>query len=135
MYLTSHHVRAPSTKQEGVNSFLYVHGAQTWQEPPPGVPDENPGTLLAQSISIRPPGNRVRSYLDVVAPDEVKWDEVRIGFMDFVGRSQRNPLPWNGLSGRCYFRIGMELGLAQKWHKEIAILYRASQALRLAHPV
>ncbi|HEY5959171.1 MAG TPA: hypothetical protein VIV60_21585 [Polyangiaceae bacterium] len=113
---------------------LYLHGAYTWQELPPGVPDENPGSLAAQSISIQPPGNRVRSYFDVVTPDEVRWAEVRVGLMDFVGRLQRGPLPWSGQSGRCYFRIGMELALAQQWHKELAILYRTSQALRLAHP-
>ncbi len=134
MYLTSHHVLAPSSQHEGINSFLYLHGSYTWQEPPPGIPDQNLGTLAAQSISLRPPGNRIRSYLDIVAPDEARWDEVRIEMMDFVGKSQRNPLPWAGQSGRCYFRLGMELRLAQQWQKELAILYRASQALRIANP-
>lgn len=134
MYLTSHHVVAPTTRHEGVNSFLYLHGALTWQNPPHDVPDRNPGTLVAQSISIRPPGNTVRSYLDIVAPDEARWDEIRVGLMDFVGQSQPNALPWAKASGRCFFRLGMELGLAQSWHKELATLYRASQALRLANP-
>ena len=135
MYLTSHHVIAPRTGYEGVNSFLYLHGAFTWDFPPPDMPDQNPGTLVAQSISIPPPGNRVRSYLDIVAPDEARWDEVRIGLMDFVGQSQRNRLPWAGASGRCFFRLGMESGIAQSWQKELATLYRSSQALRLANPV
>lgn len=135
MYLTSHHVVSPSSGHEGVNSFLYLHGAYTWTELPPGIPDQNPGTLTAQSISVRPPGNRVRSYLDIIAPDETRWEEVRIGLMDFVGTSQRSPLPWTGQSGRCFFRLGMELGLANQWQKELAVLYRASQALRLANPV
>jgi len=131
MYLASQHVHAPSTPHDGVNTFLYSHGACTWEVPP--LPDEDPGILVAQSISIRPPGNRVRSYLDIVAPDAARWDEVRIGLMEFVGRSQRDALPWNGRSGRCYFRLGMELGLARQWHKELALLYRSSQALRLAN--
>jgi hypothetical protein len=28
----------------------------------------------------------------------------------------------------------MDLGLAQQWQRELAVLYRASQALRLANP-
>lgn len=135
MYLTSQHVIAPTTQSEGINSFLYAHGGLTWEVPPQAIPDQDPGTLLAQSISIPPPGNRVRSYLDVVAPDEAAWNEVRVGLMDFVGRLQRTDLPWVGTSGRCYFRLGMELRLAQQWHRELAILYRASQALRLANAV
>jgi hypothetical protein len=135
MYLTSHHVISPSTLHEGVNSFLYSHGAYDWSDLPPGIPDENPGTLVAQSISVRPPGNRVRSYLDISAPDDVRWSDLRVALMDFVGRSQRSSLPWIGSSGRCYFRLGMELGLVRQWQKELAILYRASQALRLANPV
>lgn len=135
MYLTTHHVVSPASLREGVNVFLYLHGAYTWDgPPPPGVPEENPGALTAQSISIPPPGNRVRSFLDIVIPDEAKWEEVRVGLMDFVGRSQRSPMPWSGHSGRCFFRVGMDLGLTSQWHREIAILYRAAQALRLANP-
>ncbi len=135
MYLTSHHVVSPSGEHEGVNTFLYLHGAYTWTQLPPEIPDKNPGTLTAQSISVRPPGNRVRSYLDIIAPDETRWDEVRVGLMDFVGMSQRSPFPWSGQSGRCSFRLGMEIGIASQWQKELAILYRASQALRLANPI
>jgi hypothetical protein len=83
VYLTSHHVASPSSGHEGVNTFLYLHGSYTWTVLPPGVPDQNPGTLTAQSISVRPPGNRVRSYLDIIAPDEARWKEVRVGLMDF----------------------------------------------------
>ena len=132
MYLTSHRVRAYSSDDEGVNTFLYLHGSLTWDHPPPGIPDENPGTLERQSISVPPPGNAVRSYLDIAVPDDASWDEIRGGLMDFVGQSQPQRLPWSGTSGRCFFRLGMELGLARQWQRELAVLYRASQALHLA---
>ncbi|MBI3204057.1 MAG: hypothetical protein HYZ29_21145 [Myxococcales bacterium] len=135
MYLTSHHVVSPSSGQEGVNTFLYLHGPYTWTQPPPGIPDQNPGTLSAQSISVRPPGNRVRSYLDIVAPDETRWAEVRSALMEFVGMCQRSPFPWTEQSGKCSFRLGMELGIAGQWQRELAVLYRAAQALRLANAV
>jgi hypothetical protein len=118
-----------------VNTFLYLHGAYAWTVLPPDIPDQNPGTLASQSISIRPPGNRIRSYLDIIAPDETRWDEVRTALMEFVGTYQRSRLPWNGQSGQCFIRLGMELGLASEWQKELAVLYRASQALRLANTV
>jgi hypothetical protein len=44
---------------------------------PPGIPDQDPGQLVEQHINLQPPGNTVRSYLDVVAPDEVFWPEIR----------------------------------------------------------
>lgn len=132
MYLTSHHVVDPSSKREGISSFLYLHGSRDWDQPPPEVPDQEPGALEAQSISVPPPGNRVRSYLDIVAPDGALWDEIRAGLMDFVEQSQSAPLPWDRVSGRCRFRMGMELGLARQWQRELAVLYRASQALHLA---
>jgi hypothetical protein len=134
VYLTSQHVLSASNGSEGVNTYLYFHGACPWPQPSAGVQDQNPGTLAAQSISIRPAGNRVRSYLDVIAPDETPWAEVRAGWIEFLGRCQRSPMPWTGQSGRCFFRLGMELGLARQWHHEVAVLYRASQALRLATP-
>lgn len=35
------------------------------------LPDANPGTLVWQDVQLSPPGNRVLSYLDVVAPDDL----------------------------------------------------------------
>ena len=135
MYLTSHHVVSPTSGQEGVNTFLYLHGPCVWTEPPAEIPDENPGTLTAQSISVRPPGNRVRSCLDIVAPDETRWEEVRTGLIGFIGVRQRSEFPWVGQFGKCFFRVGMDFGIAREWQRELAVLYRAAQALRLANPV
>lgn len=111
--------------------IFYVHGAYVWDDPPPGIPDANPGELMNQFTPIPPGGNRVRSYLDVVAPDETRWADIRQGFVAFIGESQRSPLPWQGVRGRCLFRLGMELALAQRWQLEIAELYRAIQAVRI----
>jgi hypothetical protein len=134
VYLTAHHVVSPGKKREGVNAFLYLHAGQAWEHlSPADVPSQNPGTLLAQSITVPPPGNRVRSYLDIVAPDEVRWEDVHVGLMEFVGRLQSSPLPWAGESRNGYFRVGMDLGLSSRWQKELAVLYRSAQALWMAH--
>lgn len=64
----------------------------------------------------------------------LRWEDVRVGLMDFTGQHPPRPLPWGGYAGQCCVRLGMELGLAHHWQRELAVLYRAAQALRLAHP-
>lgn len=136
MYLTAHRVVSPTNQREGVNAFVYRHEALDWDAAPPvEIPEHNPGTLVAQSISVPPPGNRVRSYLDIVAPNDSRWAEVHVALMAFLGRERHKALPWRGRSGRCYFELGMEHQLAPRWIGELAILYRAAQALRLANPL
>jgi hypothetical protein len=129
MYLTAQRVHSPASAREGINAFYYVHGALG--PPAQGIPDQNPGELVAQTVVVAPPGNRVRSYLDIVAPDETGWAELRPAFMIFVSETQRNPFPRVGTVKRCFFRIGMERALAQRWQHEIAELYRAAQAVRV----
>ncbi|HMG56810.1 MAG TPA: hypothetical protein VK601_25090 [Kofleriaceae bacterium] len=129
MYLAAQHVRS-ALGQEGINAFRYTHGGYVWQGlPPQGIPDPDPGVLVEQIINVPPPGNVVRSYLDVVAPDEVLWPEIRPAFFAFVGQAQRQPLPWQGVFGRCYFRAGMDMGLAATWRHEVARLLRALEAV------
>ena len=131
MYITAQHVRAHAGA-EGINAFHYNHGPFGWQGlPPQGIPDQNPGTLVSQRIIVPPPGNRVRSYLDIVAPDETPWSEIRPAFMTFVSEAQSTPFPWTGVYGRVVFRLGMEQALANGWQREIAELYRAVQAVRV----
>jgi hypothetical protein len=98
-----------------------------------GRSQKQPWDLRAQSISVPPPGNRVRSYLDIVAPDEVRWEDVHVGLREFIARYQSGPLPWAGESRNSYFRVGMDRGLSHHWQKELAALYRAAQALWMAH--
>lgn len=129
MYLTAQRVLSPHSGRGGINSFLYLHG-EHFELPSSGRP-ASPGELTAQSVSVEPPGNRVQSYLDIWGPDDVTWSEVRVGLMDFVGSCQPSPFPWQKASGRCFFRLEMELALAQNWQKELASLFRSAQALRL----
>ena len=132
MYLVAHDVRRPSTGQEGINAYCYLHGPYTWEVPPPGIPDQDPGTLTASRLDVQPPaGNRVRGYLDIVAPDETPTDEIRTNFVRFVAQARGNPLPWIGISGRCLFRFSLDGELAQSWHLHLAQLYHAATAARV----
>ncbi len=72
MLLTAQRIISPVTEQHGVNVFQYLHGPYTWvQVPGEFLPDANPGELFESWPEIAPGGNRVLSYLDVVAPDDI----------------------------------------------------------------
>ncbi len=131
MFVTAQHV-VSTNGAEGVNAFHFSHEARVWDGLPPAeIPDQDPGVLVAQSIAVQPPGNRVRAYLDIVAPDETPWKEIRPAFITFVSEAQRNQLPWVGVVGRCFFRLGMERAVATQWQRELAELYRAAAAVRV----
>jgi hypothetical protein len=132
MYLTAQRVVQLQTAREGVNAYHYAHRARGWDAAPPDtLPEADPGVLVAEKLEIAPAGNRVRSYLDVVAPDDAPWPEVRAAFLSFVSEAASTPLPWHGLAGRCLFRVGIEAGLSDQWAREVAELYQAVCAVRI----
>lgn len=96
-----------------------------------GTPPAFVETASASSIA----GNRVRSHLDIVAPDDVRWDEVHSSLMEFIASCQRTALPWAGESGSGYFRLGMERTLSARWQRSwrssIARLRRCGWRTRL----
>ena len=87
MYLAAHRVVSPVTGAEGINAFAYGHGPYVWHGAPPFTPEENPGTLFESSIEpqVAPPGNRVRSYLDVLTPDETPRITVERALQHLLG--------------------------------------------------
>lgn len=78
-----------------------------------------------------PPGNRVRSYLDIVAPDDTPWTEIRSAFIAFASDAQALQMPWSGVVGRCLFRVEMDAALASQWQAELAELYRVATTVRI----
>jgi hypothetical protein len=128
MYLTAQRVVRMADGAEAINAFFYRHHV-VWEGPPPEEYVINPGYLVNQTVNIEPPGNRVRSYLDITCPDGATWQELRQNFQTFVGMSQLRHLPWSGVVGRCLFTIGMDAGTARTWQLEVANLYRAVQAV------
>lgn len=129
MILTAQHVRA-STGEEGINAFCRLHGLHAWTDPPPE--DLAAGELVNQAISLPPGGNDVRSYLDVIAPDETPTQEIRNAVVPFVGRSRGRTLPWIATIGRCTFRFGVEQGLHASWSEEFRRLLLSALSVRRA---
>jgi hypothetical protein len=74
--------------------------------------------LASSTISLPPGGNDVRSYLDVIAPDETPTQEIRNAVVPFVDRARGRTLPWTETIGRCTFRFGVEQGLHASWPEE-----------------
>jgi hypothetical protein len=72
MLLTAQRVMSPVSHRQGVNVYQYQHGPYAWERVPNEfLPEANPGELVAQWIHLPPGGNRVVSFLDVVAPDHI----------------------------------------------------------------
>lgn len=133
MILTAQHVRA-STGAEGINASCRLHGLREWADPPSGdlAGDLAAGELVNQAISLPPGGNDVRSYLDVIAPDETPTQEIRNAVVLFVDRSRGRTLPWTETIGRCTFRFGVEQELHASWSEEFRRLLLSALAVRRA---
>lgn len=112
MYLTAHLVRSPNGA-EGINAFRHVHGSDfPWPEDPSRLPETNPGDLADTRASIPQGGNRVRSYLDVLAPDPTPREDV-VAALDLLQANlseQPNPVVFR--VGRIALVFGHEFGLA-----------------------
>ena len=81
MLLTAQRVVSPLSRARGVNVYLYLHGSFVWDRVPNEfLPEANPGELVAQWIQLAPGGNRVISFLDVVAPDDIDEPDLHIHY-------------------------------------------------------
>ena len=107
MYVAVQRVVSPTSGETGINVFVYLHPGRTWRTPPADITPSNPGRLVRKSIAVKPSGNRIRSNLEVVAPDGIEIAEVRKHLSAFFDRAQFGPLPWEGVDGPCLFRLHM----------------------------
>jgi hypothetical protein len=130
MYVVVQRVLSPTTGKSGINAFLYLHPNRRWRVPPTDIPSVDPGRLERQSLAVEPNGNRVRSNLDVVAPDDIELSKLREHLMAFAQRVQAEPFPWEGTEGPCIFRIHMIHRISNAgWGPEVNALALAGAAL------
>ena len=133
MFLTAHHVHSPTRDVEGVNAYCFLHGSYVWgAEPPPGIPEDNPGTLVHSSTPVPPPGNRVRAYVDIIASDETPTPEIIQAALGFLDASASASVPWQRTVGRCTFRFNLDASLEPGWRDKFKELLSA--ALRVRRP-
>jgi len=120
MYVCAQRVRQPKRQggAEGINAFCYLHRMDPWGKgsEKPVLPEVNPGSLIDSLIEVAPPGNAVRSYLDVVSQDSVTLDRIIRAIRNHpVPKS----LPMEWTSDDVWCRSGVELALEGDWENEL----------------
>jgi hypothetical protein len=127
MLLVVQHVTTAA--QSGINAYLHEHGPRTdWQwEPPPGVPDRDPGTVVENRTRVTVQGlGRVRSYLDIAAPDGLPVAQLE-RVHDILTATLRagGQFPLVIVSGPLFIRFEVEGALRHDWRAELRRLLDA----------
>jgi len=119
----------------GINAFCYLHGDLFWLDAPP--PDLGRGRLASQIVEVDPPiGNRVRSYLDITAPDATPNRQIVTAVQsgaDFLADAGQPP-PWRFQHGEISFVFELEAALAAQWQVELRILLGYALSVRQPGP-
>lgn len=77
MYITAHDL-VSMRKEPGINVYLHRHDDDfVWPASPFDIPEKSPGKIVKKAEELRPGGNRVRVYLDVITPNDTTPDAVR----------------------------------------------------------
>jgi hypothetical protein len=122
-------------RRTGINAFCYLHVGQNWLDEPPN--DLGLGELVNQIIEVDPPvGNRVRSYLDIIAPDSTHSRHIVAAIQagtDLLADSHHE-LPWNVSHGEIRFSFNVEAALAVHWQVELRILLGYALSVRQVRP-
>lgn len=130
MRLTAHRVVRPQTGETGLNAFCYLHGPYAWLDQPPREILDSPGVLANSAVEVAPPGNRVRSYLDVWAPDATPNSEIAHVVRSVGDLLEPQPLPLRVQSGSVSFHFDADQQLALGWRVELEMLLRQVLAVR-----
>lgn len=132
MYVTAHRV-VPPGGEAGVNAFLHHHGADfPWPADvslQAALPETTPGELVHSSVAVKPGGNRVRSYLDVLAPDLIPPRALLEALDRFAALLPRCPNPCVVSLGEVLVRFGVEVAMERDRGHEYERLRAAVEGL------
>jgi hypothetical protein len=117
--------------QIGVNAFCYLHGLVVWLDQPPPEVTNSRGHLANSRTEVRPGGNKVLSYLDIVAPDDTPSRKLYREIIDSIDLFREQPLPLSVQIRELTFEFNVDPRLAAGWREEIATLLRAAIAARV----
>lgn len=120
MYLTAQRVASPR-QIWGINAFYYEHGPIIWPPNALLMLDQGPGTLVEIAAEIEPlGGNRVLSFLDIVAPDGTPRQQIWRALELAVAVAPNNPHIFSVHS--VAIRAQMDSARAAFWHSEFLAL-------------
>ena len=124
MYLTAQRVISPGG-EDGINGFLYEHG-EPWDIPPEPA-DGAVGELVHTLITLPPGGNKVMSYIDIVAMDGTPYDRIHARLIPWIVERCRGevPMPWAGACEDMRFGFHMARPYAIAWRTEASRLITA----------
>lgn len=127
MYLTAQRVISPND-ENAINGFLYEHGAVTWETPPAPIAGAI-GELVHTFILVPQGGNKVMSYIDVVAPDGTPYERIRERIFPWMvtRASARQSLPWTDVVEDMRFGLHMIAAYAKVWKSEVTRLLTMCQ--------
>ena len=130
MYIVAQRLMSKTTRQVGINVFLYLHPNRRWTTPPADIPSSDPGQLRQKKIGLEPNGHLVRSHLDIIAPDDLEIAVIRRHLLAVFDRAQFGPMPWKGVDGPCGVALHMVPELLRAgWASEFGALAGAGQQL------
>lgn len=123
MLFVAQRVISPVTGQHAVNTYRYVH-TESGRRTNPEDYLNLPCTLVSQSVPLPGGGNRVRSFLDIAAPNDVTADEMARSVQFFADLAGPPPAPVHFYGEACAFRFAVEGSLLPVWRSEFLNLVR-----------
>lgn len=128
MYLTAHRVRSIKSEVEGINAFYRVHEenwpeSTDWEQVKSSTDWEQvKSRLVHKNCPVQPGINRIRSYLDIIAPDGASPRDIIFDF-EHVLTSTISEFPTEISGQSSLIRFGVEEALAGNWRAEAQRLF------------
>ena len=148
MYLTAHRVRQMKGEgfKIGIDAFLHQHEEHELPENMQEdnsivdqIANQNPGTLIAESVDLVPGGNAVLSFVDIVGKENLDQEYIQ-GFLDQKERDiehhfQEKHVPFTDSNRDIAVQFGVSYGLrGQEVREYKALTERAIRLLESPEP-
>jgi len=134
MYLTAQRVLTPKG-ETGINVFLHCNAVANealllTPNEIAAIADANPGDIVAHRCEVKPGGNRVLSFIDVVAPELYPLEGLRTVLDEAKDNILSAPLPISLIEKGIGIRFGANYGLYEALPKEFdELVFRALSLL------
>lgn len=132
MFATAQRVSAG--RVGGINSFLYWHGRDIARSNPVELLDAPPGDLQVRLLEVDPGGNPVRSFLDVVVPDQSTRAHLETVLAMAERMRQPEAFPVTLRVANAAIRLHLDTSLVPVWQEELADLTEHVRACVLSYP-
>jgi hypothetical protein len=133
MYLTAQRI-VSQNKKCGINVFLHMH--TNGEQPVMNsittitfVAEKNTGTIVSENCDLPPGGNRVKSYVDIVANDSIAQDTIENALNVVKTKVSSVELPFQEIISSVGIRFGAEIGLYDMIVQEYDDLTNAAMML------